>query len=222
MVAPEMAQGFERHVQPDLVAATRTSATEVAGTAVALVGATVKHLRVGGVETLPTPVPPTAEQHRIVAKVDQLMALVDELEIQLAAAHTGGADLLEALVAELTATPDMRAMKLRRLQIDGYKNIRGCDIEFTAPHLIHAVIGSNGSGKSNLIEAILQILIGFYFAAAVPAAAVPATSVTLRSPCGHGTPGRWPGRVPAGDQLPTQYKCRPVRTRRHSSTRAVA
>lgn len=54
-------------------------------------------------------------------------------------------------------------MKLKRLQIDGYKNLRSCDIEFTQSPLINAVIGSNGSGKSNLIEAIIQILIGCYF-----------------------------------------------------------
>jgi energy-coupling factor transporter ATP-binding protein EcfA2 len=54
-------------------------------------------------------------------------------------------------------------MKIRRLQIAGYKNIRSCEIEFTQAPLIHAVIGSNGSGKSNLIEAIIQILIGCYF-----------------------------------------------------------
>jgi ABC-type cobalamin/Fe3+-siderophores transport system ATPase subunit len=54
-------------------------------------------------------------------------------------------------------------MKIKRLQIDGYKNVRSCDIEFTSSQLINAVIGGNGSGKSNLIEAIIQILIGFYF-----------------------------------------------------------
>jgi ABC-type cobalamin/Fe3+-siderophores transport system ATPase subunit len=59
-------------------------------------------------------------------------------------------------------------MKLRRLQIEGYKNIRSCDIEFTQSPLINAVIGSNGSGKSNLIEAIIQILVGFYFEKAPP------------------------------------------------------
>lgn len=42
------------------------------------------------------------EQHRIVAKVDQLMALVDTLETQLAASRTTAAPLLSALVAELT------------------------------------------------------------------------------------------------------------------------
>ncbi|MFT5031868.1 MAG: type I restriction enzyme S subunit, partial [Candidatus Binatia bacterium] len=49
------------------------------------------------------PLPPLAEQRRIVAKVDQLMALVDELETQLAASRATAKNLLQALVAELTA-----------------------------------------------------------------------------------------------------------------------
>jgi type I restriction enzyme S subunit len=49
------------------------------------------------------PVPPLAEQRRIVAKVDQLMALVDALESELAASRTAAAKLMEAVVAELTA-----------------------------------------------------------------------------------------------------------------------
>ena len=71
------------------------------------VGATVQHLRVGGVETLLTPVPPLAEQRRIVAKVDQLMALVDQLETQLSASRTAAEKLMEAVVAELTANNKM-------------------------------------------------------------------------------------------------------------------
>jgi predicted ATPase len=47
-------------------------------------------------------------------------------------------------------------MKLERLQIEGYKNIRSCDIEFSQSSLINAVIGSNGSGKSNLINALSE------------------------------------------------------------------
>jgi hypothetical protein len=47
--------------------------------------------------------PPLAEQRRIVAKVEQLMALVDALETQLAASRATAANLLSALVAELTA-----------------------------------------------------------------------------------------------------------------------
>ena len=44
---------------------------------------------------------PLAKQRRIVAKVEQLMALVDALETQLAASRA--TNLLSALVAELTA-----------------------------------------------------------------------------------------------------------------------
>ena len=53
----------------------------------------------------PIPIPPLAEQRRIVAKVEQLMALVDALETQLAASRATAANLLSALVAELTGTP---------------------------------------------------------------------------------------------------------------------
>jgi type I restriction enzyme S subunit len=49
-------------------------------------------------------VPPLAEQRRIVARVEQLMALVDTLETQLAASHATAANLLAATVAELTAS----------------------------------------------------------------------------------------------------------------------
>ena len=48
---------------------------------------------------------PPAEQRRIVAKVEQRMALVDALETQLAASRATAANLLTALVAELTAAP---------------------------------------------------------------------------------------------------------------------
>lgn len=46
-------------------------------------------------------IPPLAEQKRIVAKVEELMALVDKLEAQLAASRDAGAKLIEAVVAEL-------------------------------------------------------------------------------------------------------------------------
>ena len=50
------------------------------------------------------PIPPLAEQRRIVAKVEELMALVDALEAQRATARTASAALLDAVVAELTGT----------------------------------------------------------------------------------------------------------------------
>ena len=55
--------------------------------------------------SIPIALPPLAEQRRIVAKVEQLMALVDALETQLAASRATAANLLSALVAELTGTP---------------------------------------------------------------------------------------------------------------------
>lgn len=48
------------------------------------------------------PIPPLAEQRRILARVDQLMSLVDQLEGQLATSRAAAGKLLDALVAELT------------------------------------------------------------------------------------------------------------------------
>jgi len=44
------------------------------------------------------PLPPLAEQHRIVAKVDELMALCDRLEADLAAADAARRRLLDSLL----------------------------------------------------------------------------------------------------------------------------
>ena len=64
-------------------------------------GMTVQHLRVGGIERLLVPVPPLAEQHRIVAKVDELMALCDRLEANLATGADTRRRLLDALLHEV-------------------------------------------------------------------------------------------------------------------------
>ena len=52
------------------------------------------------VESNPFPLPPLAEQHRIVAKVDELMALCDQLENQ----HNNAAEAHEKLVTHLLGT----------------------------------------------------------------------------------------------------------------------
>jgi type I restriction enzyme S subunit len=49
------------------------------------------------------PIPPLAEQRRIVAKVNQLMALVDELERQQEASRENATKLLDAIVQEMTS-----------------------------------------------------------------------------------------------------------------------
>ena len=46
---------------------------------------------------------PLAEQRRIVARVEPVMALMDALETQLAASRAVAANLLSTLVAELTS-----------------------------------------------------------------------------------------------------------------------
>ena len=67
-------------------------------------GVTAKGIKASKLKRLPIAVPPLAEQRRIVAKVDQLTALVDELETQLATSRATAANLLSALVAELTVS----------------------------------------------------------------------------------------------------------------------
>jgi len=52
------------------------------------------------------PLPPLAEQHRIVAKVDVLMALCDQLEQQLNQADQQRRRLLEAVLAEALVEPE--------------------------------------------------------------------------------------------------------------------
>ena len=49
------------------------------------------------------PLPPLAEQHRIVAKVDELMALCDQLEAQLTTTEADSRRLLEAVLYEALA-----------------------------------------------------------------------------------------------------------------------
>ncbi len=71
----------------------------------AAAGAVVQNLNADKVRELVIPIPPLAEQHRIVAKVDQLMALVDQLEARLDSSRTAAANLLDAVVAELTGAP---------------------------------------------------------------------------------------------------------------------
>lgn len=57
-------------------------------------------------------------------------------------------------------------MKLKSLKIEGFKNLTGADgwftLDFTNKDGITVLIGNNGSGKSNVLEAISAIFIGLY------------------------------------------------------------
>jgi type I restriction enzyme, S subunit len=70
------------------------------------VGVALTHFNTKSVATMPLPLPPVSEQHRIVAKVDTLMALCDQLESQLSTAQAESRRLLEAVLHEaLTSAP---------------------------------------------------------------------------------------------------------------------
>ncbi len=72
-------------------------------------GVAQQKVSLGRFRCIALPLPPLAEQRRIVAKVDALMALVDALETRLATARTTATALLEAAVAELTTKENSNA-----------------------------------------------------------------------------------------------------------------
>lgn len=69
-------------------------------------GVSMVHMTKEKMEKLIVPVPPLAEQRRIVAKVDELMALCDRLEAQQADTESAHARLVQALLDSLTQTTD--------------------------------------------------------------------------------------------------------------------
>jgi type I restriction enzyme S subunit len=60
----------------------------------------VPHISSKEVEAATIPLPPLAEQKRIVAKVDELMLICDQLETHLESQQKGRRQLLEALLHE--------------------------------------------------------------------------------------------------------------------------
>lgn len=69
-------------------------------------GVGLQHVTKGKLEELTLVLPPISEQHRIVAKVDELMALCDHLEYQQADAESAHAQLVQALLYSLTQAND--------------------------------------------------------------------------------------------------------------------
>jgi type I restriction enzyme S subunit len=61
-------------------------------------GGAAPRINVATVKAYQIPQPPLAEQHRIVAKVDELMALCDQLESHLFTTHTEAARLLDSVL----------------------------------------------------------------------------------------------------------------------------
>ena len=61
------------------------------------------NLNHGILKKMPLPIPPLAEQHRIVAKVDELMAICDQLEAQITATEQDSRRFLESVLADALA-----------------------------------------------------------------------------------------------------------------------
>ncbi|KWO59243.1 hypothetical protein WM30_15360 [Burkholderia ubonensis] len=68
-------------------------------------GAGKPGLNLDNIRTLSMPLPPFAEQERIIAKVDELMTLCDQLEVQLANAENDRVRLLEAVLHQTLTAP---------------------------------------------------------------------------------------------------------------------
>lgn len=80
---------------------------------------------------LQIPLPPLSEQHRIVAKVDELMALCDELEKEQTNSNTAHETLVEVLLSTLTDAKNSDDFKA------AWQRIAGCfDTLFTTEHSI--------------------------------------------------------------------------------------
>lgn len=69
-------------------------------------GGVQSFVALGTIRSQPIALPPLAEQHRIVAKVDELMALCDRLEAEQTDAESAHAKLVETLLGTLTQSRD--------------------------------------------------------------------------------------------------------------------
>ena len=68
-------------------------------------GLTAKGIKAAKLKRLPIAIPPLPEQHRIVARVDELMALCDQLEARLTTTEADSRRLLEAVLHEALNSP---------------------------------------------------------------------------------------------------------------------
>jgi type I restriction enzyme S subunit len=66
-------------------------------------GTTIKNLSLKAMNCFPIALPPIDEQHRIVTKVAELIALCDDLKNRLNQAHTTQVDLADAIVEQAVA-----------------------------------------------------------------------------------------------------------------------
>lgn len=92
-----------KHIEVRFVMAVLRSALAYEQATASTTGTAQPTIPLGSLRSFMVPLPPIAEQRRIVEKVDQLMVLVDKLEADADAFRIAGAELVRAAVAELTA-----------------------------------------------------------------------------------------------------------------------
>lgn len=86
-------------------------------------GVGISNLSGKSLSSIIVPLPPLSEQHRIVAKVDELMALCDQLEQQRTSNNAAHQTLVETLVGTLTASADNQEFQENWSRIEEHFNI---------------------------------------------------------------------------------------------------
>lgn len=108
---------FPKGVNPTFFTHTIKQSADEGRLAAYFTGVGIKHFTGRGLASYIFPLPPLAEQVRIVAKVDELMALCDALEAALQAGEELKAKALEAVLrAEATGTDAPPPVRVRQLQ----------------------------------------------------------------------------------------------------------
>ena len=94
-------------------------------------GTGIRHFTGRGLRAYVFPIAPIAEQRRIVAKVDELMAVCERLEASLAAADTTRTHLLKSLIDDALA-PALDGVESSECRSGSYPEIAGISSEYVA------------------------------------------------------------------------------------------
>lgn len=110
------------------------------------------------------PLPPLAEQRRIVAKVDELMAVLDALEATLTTVHTTAERLLAATIARLHGAEDARQPVLsaaeepgpygEAVKVTGFSTSMAFTRATLAAEIVHRMHGDRTFGQIKFQKAL--------------------------------------------------------------------
>ena len=97
---------FENGINPNYFVLVLRNSADSGRLSSYFTGAGIQHFTGKGLMSFLVPLPPLAEQHRIVAKVDELMALCDALKARFAEVQTTQIHLADAIVERAVAAPE--------------------------------------------------------------------------------------------------------------------